>query len=138
MTSDCVVCAIVSGSLPSRQVGENDRALAFLDINPATDGHTLVAPKAHTAEIWDLPRPDGHAVIDLVRETAALLRRVLRPEGMTLFQANGGAGWQDVGHVHVHVVPRWTGDGLTKPWGGTPGNPAALDHLAVRLRSGTR
>jgi histidine triad (HIT) family protein len=93
-----------------------------------------VVPKAHTAEIWDLPRPDGHAVIDLVRETAALLRRALRPEGMTLFQANGGAGWQDVGHVHVHLVPRWTGDGLTKPWGGIPGDPATLDAIAERLR----
>jgi histidine triad (HIT) family protein len=134
VTEDCVLCAIVSGSLPSRRVGQNDRALAFLDINPATEGHTLVVPKAHTPEIWDLPRMDGHAVIDLVRETADLLRRVLRPEGMTLFQANGGAGWQDVGHVLVHLVPRWMGDGLTKPWGGAPGDPATLDAIAARLR----
>ena len=129
----CVFCGIVDGDLPSRVVGENARAVAFLDINPATDGHTLVIPRTHADDIWDLNDEDAAAVWDLTRAVAARLRDVLEPDGLTLFQANRTAGWQDVFHVHVHVVPRWTGDGLTKPWHTRPGDDATLDRIAERL-----
>ena len=136
MTPDCILCSIAASEAPARVIGESDTALAFLDINPATEGHTLVIPKDHTEQIWDISAEDAHAFAELVVATTALLRRVVRPEGMTLFQANGGAGWQEVDHVHVHVVPRWSDDGLTRPWGGTPAEPDALDRLAARLRDG--
>jgi histidine triad (HIT) family protein len=135
MADGCVFCGIVSGDLPSRTVMESDRAVAFLDINPATEGHTLVVPRAHAEDIWDLRDEDGDAVWALARSVARRLRDALEPEGMTLFQANRAAGWQDVFHFHVHLVPRWEGDGLTKPWRVTPADEATLDAVLARLTS---
>jgi histidine triad (HIT) family protein len=130
----CVFCAIVAGTSPSYAVAESDRALAFLDINPATEGHTLVIPKHHAVDIWDLDPEDGRAVWSLGQEAAALLRDRLHPDGMTLFQANAAAGWQDVFHMHLHLVPRSKHDGLVKPWRIVPGDPDGLAAVAERLR----
>lgn len=113
---------------------ESVRAFAFLDINPAGEGHTLVIPKSHAADIWELTGEDAREVWELTGLVATRLRDVLQPEGLTLFQANGRAGWQDVFHFHVHLIPRWTGDALIKPWVVAPGDPAELDAIAARLR----
>jgi histidine triad (HIT) family protein len=134
MASACIFCAIVAGSEPSRQVMESERTLAFLDINPAADGHTLVAPKAHATDIWTLTEDVASDVWRLTVAVARRLNDVLHPDGMTLFQANGKAGWQDVFHFHLHVVPRWGGDSLVRPWRPTPGDPEHLDEVAARLQ----
>jgi histidine triad (HIT) family protein len=137
MTVGCVFCAIVGGEGSSYPVGESDRALAFLDINPAAEGHALVIPKVHADDIWDLDPEDGRAVWSLAQDIAALLQDRLHPDGMTLFQANGQYGWQHVFHFHLHVVPRWSGDALQKPWEITPGDPAALTDVSERLLRST-
>ncbi len=111
-------------------------AIAFLDINPAADGHTLVAPREHIADIFDL---DGDVAMDLWGLTLAAARRldaVLKPDGMTVFQANREAGWQDVIHFHIHLVPRWNGDSLVRPWRHSSGDPQRLDNLAAQLWNG--
>ncbi len=131
----CVFCAIVAGTSPSHRIAGSDRALAFLDINPATEGHTLVVPKRHAVDIWDLDPEDGRAVWSLGQDVAALLRERLHPDGMTLFQANAAAGWQIEFHLHLHLVPRWEGDGLIKPWTIVPGDPDELASVAERLRA---
>jgi histidine triad (HIT) family protein len=111
VTVGCVFCSIVAGEASSYQVAESDRALAFLDINPATEGHTLVIP-----------------------DVAQVLQKGLRPDGMTLFQANGKFGWQHVFHFHMHVVPRWADDTLHKPWEMKEGDPTQLADVYERLR----
>lgn len=113
---DCAFCAIVSGAGPAHVMLEDERAMAFLDRNPATRGHTLVVPKVHARNLWTIDEPAFAAVATMVRAVAHLLRERLRPDGVTLFQANERAGWQDVFHLHVHVVPRYRGDGLVRPW----------------------
>jgi histidine triad (HIT) family protein len=110
---------------------ESNRATAFLDVNPAGQGHTLVIPRSHATDIWGLTEEDADEVWRLTRRVAHRLREGLEPEGLTLFQANGSAGWQDVFHVHIHLVPRWAGDRLIKPWEGAPGDPSRLDQLAT-------
>jgi histidine triad (HIT) family protein len=80
--------------------------MAVLDINPASDGHTLVIPRNHAADIWELSGEDADEVWRLAGQVAHRLKEVLKPEGLTLFQANGSAGWQDAFHFHVHLVPR--------------------------------
>jgi histidine triad (HIT) family protein len=129
----CVFCDIVAGTAPAEVVAENDRALAFMDINPAADGHTLVVSKAHADDIWDLDAEDGAAVWWLTQGVADAIRAGLEPEGLTLFQANARAGWQDVFHFHLHLVPRWKDDDLVKPWGPSAsrrdGVPAAADRI---------
>ena len=134
MTVGCVFCSIVAGEASSYQVAESDRALAFLDINPAVEGHTLVIPKAHADDIWDLDPEDGRAVWSLSQDVAHVLQERLRPDGMTLFQANGKFGWQHVFHFHLHVVPRWADDSLHKPWEMKEGDPAQLTDVLDRLR----
>lgn len=108
--------------------------LRFLDVNPASRGHTLVVPKRHADDIWDLSDSDGAATWSLVTEVAKKLRSKLAPDGITLFQANRRAGWQDAVHFHVHLVPRWTGDGLVRPWESRPADRGELQRVAELLR----
>jgi histidine triad (HIT) family protein len=95
-----------------------------------------VIPRGHSADIWDLPLDDGLAVWALAQHVARVLHDVLRPDGLTLFQANRQAGFQDVVHFHLHVVPRWHGDGLRKAWESRPADPDHLAAIAERLSAG--
>lgn len=113
---DCIFCAIAAGEAEAEVVYSDERVVAFLDANPATDGHVLVVPRAHARGILDIEDEDAAAVLRAAVRVARAIDGALAPEGFTLFQANEPAGWQDVFHLHVHVVPRWTGDGLTQPW----------------------
>ncbi|MET8997219.1 HIT domain-containing protein [Amycolatopsis sp. NPDC004169] len=134
MTSDgCVFCAIVAGRMPAAIVYEDLRTLAFLDITAVMEGHTLVIPKAHVTDLWQITAADAAAVMRTAHRLARRIREVLRPDGMTLFQANGEAGWQDVFHFHLHVVPRLTGDHLHRPWQAQPRPLADLEKTRVRL-----
>ena len=135
MSKECVFCRIVAGEEPLNHVAEDERALAFMDINPATVGHSLVIPKAHAVDIWELEPEDAGAVWRLAIRVAQAQREALKPEGLTLFQANGRAGFQDVFHFHLHLVPRWRGDGLKKSWVSSPGDPTKIAANAERIRS---
>jgi histidine triad (HIT) family protein len=132
---DCVFCGIVARHEPAEIVAETERALAFMDINPATDGHTLVISKAHAKDIWDLEAEDGAAIWSLAQEVADAIRAALRPDGLTLFQANAEAGWQDVFHFHLHLVPRWVDDGLVRPWRSGAFRRAGVEAAAARIRA---
>jgi histidine triad (HIT) family protein len=136
--SDCIFCSIVAGTAPSERVAENHRALAIMDINPATEGHTLVMSKAHAEDICDLDAEDGAAVWSLTANVARGIRNGLHPEGLTLFQANGKAGWQDVFHFHLHLVPRWSTDDLVKPWQPSSARRDGIGEAAAKIRSGLR
>ncbi|MGC4808465.1 HIT family protein [Micromonospora sp. DT233] len=130
--SGCVFCAIVARTQPTAVVYEDGSTLAFLDITAVTPGHTLVVPKTHRADLWEIAPDEWAAVTRTVHRVARRIEEVLRPDGMTLFQANRDAGWQDVFHLHVHVVPRATGDHLHRPW---TASPVPLDTLqAIRAR----
>jgi histidine triad (HIT) family protein len=115
--TDCVFCGIVAGDIPSYQVGETEQALAFLDISQLTPGHTLVVPKRHVVDLFDA---DGSLaeIAPLVESTARLLERRLEPAGLNLVHSSGAYAGQEVFHLHVHLVPRYRGDG---------GLPALLD-----------
>src|SRR4051794_3564823 len=107
---DCIFCKIVAGEIPAHKVYEDDQSLAFLDILPATRGHTLVIPKQHAATIEDIS-PDSLATTTLAAQTVAgILRNRLHPDGMNVMQNNGAAAGQEVFHYHLHLLPRWTGD----------------------------
>ena len=132
---DCVFCGIVAGNEPAEVVAEDERALAFMDSNPATDGHTLVLSKRHAEDIWDLEPEDGSAVWSLAKDVAEAIRTGLRPEGLTLFQANAKAGWQEVFHFHLHLVPRWMGDGLVRPWRSGTSKRDGIEAAATGIRA---
>jgi len=114
--SDCLFCKIVEGVVPSRKVFENDDCYAFLDIFPAAKGHTLVIPKLHFTDIHQADAQSYASVAAAAKEVADLLHARLGSDGTTIFQMNREAGWQTVFHLHMHVIPRWEGDSLNKPW----------------------
>jgi histidine triad (HIT) family protein len=142
MGGACPFCEIVAGRLPAAVLHEDDATIAFLDITAVMEGHTLVIPKRHAADLWEISEPDAVAVMRTVHRLAAHLQSVLRADGLTLFQANRPAGWQDVFHLHVHLVPRRDGDHLHRPWVAQPVDPAVLratrDRLAMTSARGQR
>ena len=129
--SDCIFCSIVVGELPAKKVLENKTCVAFLDIFPASKGHTLVIPKKHVIDIHHADAQIYADVAATAKEVADLLQSKLHSDGTTVFQMSREAGWQTVFHLHMHVIPRWHSDGLHKPWDIAP---ATEDELTEVLR----
>ena len=136
MSQGCVFCAIVAGEAPAQTVHRDEGTVAFMDINPATDGHVLVVPTGHASDLWELPEEDGVAVWRTVHRVARAIRETLRPDGLNLIQANGRVAFQTVFHFHVHVVPRYEGDAIRLPWIPRPGDPGRIEEVAGRIRAG--
>jgi diadenosine tetraphosphate (Ap4A) HIT family hydrolase len=134
--SSCPFCSIVAGELEASVVHEDERTFAFLDIRPLTDGHALVVPRRHAASLGELDPEDGAAVFRAGQAVAAALRRSDLPcDGVNFLLADGAAAGQDVFHVHLHVVPRFEGDGfgLRFPPGYGVRPRAVLDAVAARV-----
>lgn len=134
MEGDCIFCRIVAGDAPAFVVADDDRTVAFLDRSQATDGHTVVVPRSHAADIWSVSEADACAVMAMAKRVAHLLDERLAPDGLNITQSNRLVGWQDVFHFHVHVVPRWEGDGLVPPWRPTHPSDDRLSATLARLR----
>ena len=116
---DCIFCKIIKGELPSYKVYEDEETLAFLDINPVNRGHTLVIPKKHSNDIFEIEESDWRAVMKASRIVAHALERSLAPQGINLAMNNRAGAGQIVFHAHVHVMPRFEGDGY-ELWKGRP------------------
>jgi histidine triad (HIT) family protein len=108
---DCIFCKIVAGRVPARVVGQNERAVAFLDTFPLAAGHTLIVPKAHYAKVQDMGRQDAQAVFELVRDLVDRVESAAGAGSSTIAVHNGRDAGQEVAHVHVHIIPRKPGDG---------------------------
>lgn len=108
----CIFCRIVRRELPAEVVAHSDRALAFLTIGPVAEGHTLVIPKRHAADLTEVAAVDSQALFVLVHDVEQRLRRSGLAEGVDLLCLSGRAAEQGVFHLHVHVIPRRTGDRL--------------------------
>lgn len=109
--ADCIFCAIVAGDIPSRQVYADSNAVAFLDVAPFTDGHTLVVPRRHVDDLLADPSVLSE-LAPAISATATLLIDRLGADGLNLFQSSGAAAGQEVFHLHVHLVPRTAGDAV--------------------------
>lgn len=130
----CVFCAIVAGRAPAVVVYEDERTLAFLDIHPATRGHTLVIPKRHSRDLLSVATEDALHVMRSVQRVAQALDAALHPDGINLIQANRRAAFQSIFHYHVHVIPRWSDDGLVPIWRHGRAEPEELRELGERIR----
>jgi histidine triad (HIT) family protein len=108
----CIFCDIVEGRAAAEVVFEDEETLAFMDINPANPGHTLVIPKRHVRDIYELDDETAAAVMKVTVRVARAVKRSLQPDGMNLVQSNERAASQEIFHFHMHVIPRWYGDGL--------------------------
>ena len=141
MAADCLFCGIVAGDIPSVTVSEDDTTLAFMDINPASDGHLLVVPKAHSRDLLDIAPEDLTAVTLVGQRIARVALDVLGAEGVNLLNCCGAEAWQTVFHFHLHVVPRYaeeTKDRLVLPWHPVPGDQTEITELGRRLADALR
>lgn len=110
--SDCVFCRIVRGESDSATIYEDESTLAFMNLHQSNEGHVLVVPRNHFEQIYDLDEDTASSLVNTVCKVARVVRRVYAPEGLSIWQSNGPAAFQEVPHVHWHVLPRYTDDGL--------------------------
>jgi histidine triad (HIT) family protein len=132
----CVFCAIVAGEAPAEILWRGEESLAFLDIHPAAPGHTLIIPCRHFSDFDEMDEVIGAAVMGLALRMARLLRKVLRPDGLSLVHSTGQAAGQEVPHTHLHLIPRWFGDGLALGRPLVVREEQPLSVMARRLRDG--
>jgi len=135
----CVFCQIVEGAAPASVVYADATLIAIMDIQPINPGHVLVIPRHHAGLLSELVPGEGVACFAVAENIAKALRESgLRCEGVNLFVADGEAAFQDVPHFHIHVIPRFVGDGFSLTFPPTYGEPVertALDDSAARIRT---
>jgi histidine triad (HIT) family protein len=131
---DCLFCKIVAGELPAEKVAEDERTVAFMDINPATRGHLLVVPRKHARDLLEIEPGELCAVAEMAQRMAKRAVDVLDADGVNLLNSCGSAAWQTVFHFHVHVIPRYEDDPLRLPWIPGPGDQDEIKAAAARLR----
>lgn len=134
----CIFCQIVEGILPSSKVYEDEICLAFMDIQPVNPGHVLVIPKAHFKDLADLSAEVGEHLFRVAQRVVLSLPKTdLKIEGTNLFLADGEAAGQEVFHVHLHVIPRFAGDGFGFRFGPNYMNlseRSELDSIASQIK----
>jgi histidine triad (HIT) family protein len=128
---DCIFCKIVAGEIPSTRVHEDERTIAFMDINPGTRGHVLVIPREHATDLLEIAHADLDACAHTAQLLAARIKERLGADGVNLLNSCGQAAWQTVFHFHLHVIPRYAGDPLRLPWHPAPGD---RDEIAAAAR----
>ena len=129
-----VFAKILRGELPCHKVYEDDRVLAFMDIMPRADGHTLVIPKAKARNIIDIAPDDLAVLIKGVQKLAKAVKAGMQADGLTIQQFNEPAGGQVVFYIHFHILPRWDGVQL-RPHTGQMEKPEALAAHAEKIRA---
>jgi len=135
--SDCIFCKILAGKLPASIVYEDDIVMAVMDIGPVNPGHVIVIPKKHVPFMADMDEDTGmHLFKITMRMEQAIRESGVRCEGINLFLADGEAAFQEVFHLHMHVIPRFKGDPfkIDADWSVRPPR-AELDEVANRIRS---
>jgi len=131
--NDCIFCQIVAGKSPSWKVYENEHVYAFLDIHPASRYHTLVIPRKHYENIFDIPERELKEVMAVVRKLARLYREKLEIHHLQIVNSNGKEGQQDVFHIHFHIVPRNQGDGQNIRWTTHPEWRDDFDEMLAKI-----
>lgn len=133
----CIFCQVVRGERSAYILFEGDRVLAFLDAYPCTPGHTLVIPKAHYRSLTEFPKEEASGYFQAIVEIAKVIQRAMKADGFNLGINDGRAAGQVVPHAHVHILPRYRGDGGSGVqrivWAGAKG--PSLAEVAERIRA---
>ena len=127
---DCIFCKIANGEIPSKTLYEDEMFRVILDLGPATKGHALILPKEHAANLYELPEETASAALVLAKRMAVTMAEKLHCDGLNLVQNNGEAAGQTVSHFHLHIIPRYLGDGQSINW--VPGKAAQEELEAVK------
>ena len=113
---NCIFCKIIAGDIPSATIFENDEFKVILDRFPATKGHVLVLPKEHFANIFEIDPELGGRLFTLAIRIAGIVKKATGVENMNILQNNGALAGQTVDHFHLHIIPRYEGDGVNVKW----------------------
>ncbi len=132
---NCIFCKIVAGEIPCFKLHEDDRTLAFMDINQASPGHALVIAKSHHVDLYAMPEALLAACAATAKRVASAVHKTLAPDGLNLVQANGPGAAQSVPHFHIHVLPRRRGDELRLNWVLEAGDRGEIAALADRIKA---
>lgn len=132
---DCIFCKIIKGDIPCFKVFEDDRVLAFADINPINNGHTLIIPKVHAENIWEISDTDLAAIHKASKKIAMAIQSSLGPEGMACLQLNGRPVNQIVMHYHLHLIPKAANepDLTMTAWELKPGDMPLIEETAKKI-----
>lgn len=132
---DCIFCKIVRGDIPCFKIYENDKVLCFADINPINTGHSLIIPKSHAENLWEISEDDLSAIHRASISVAKAMKSSLNAEGIAVLQLNGKSVNQLVMHYHLHLVPRCAGDPEIKltQWDLIPGDMKTVEETSQRI-----
>lgn len=135
--TDCPFCRIARTDVPDVLIVHADQdVVVFPPPEPAAIGHMLLIPRVHVPDVWGLTVPTVEALARTTLKVAEAVREAVRPEGLSIIQSNGAAATQTVDHMHVHVLPRWSNDGIGPSWPANTSFPAeARQEAAANVRT---
>ena len=127
--SECIFCKIANGEIPSAALFEDENFRMILDLGPASKGHALILPKAHYADIYEIPGELAAEAMVLAKKMAERMTEVLKCDGFNIVQNNGEIAGQTVFHFHMHLIPRYEGDNVALGW--KPGSLTEEDRESI-------
>lgn len=130
---DCIFCKIIHGEIPAEKVYEDDVVFAFVDIHPVNKGHTLVIPKKHLENMFVIPKEEFVDLMERVHLLAPKIKAAVGADGINLGMNNDAAAGQLVFHAHIHIIPRFEGDGL-KHWRGDGYKEGEMQEVGEKIR----
>lgn len=131
--NDCIFCKIIKGEIPADKIYEDDDFLAFLDITPVNLGHTLLIPKSHHKDLFEIPDDTLCKIGPVIKKLAEAVKEGAKADGINIGMNNGAPAGQVVFHAHIHIMPRFTNDGY-KLWHGKEYNKEEAIKIAVKIR----
>jgi histidine triad (HIT) family protein len=134
MAEDCIFCKIVRRQATSSIVYEDEKILAFVDIRPVSEGHTLIIPKRHYVDVFDTPNELLANMYIVTKKVAVAVKKATGADGISVVQQNGKAAGQDIFHMHVHVIPRFEGKKMLHFNELAMVSREVLDEVAARIR----
>lgn len=130
---DCLFCKIIKNEIPSEKIYEDEHTFAFLDINPVNIGHTLLIPKTHSQNIFDVETRALEKIAPVLKKLSLSIKEAVGADGINIISNNGGAAGQLVFHLHLHIIPRFSDDGL-KHWHGKNYSKEEMSETAEKIK----
>jgi|TARA_B100000809_G_C14736566_1_gene387006 histidine triad (HIT) family protein len=133
----CVFCEIIAGKIKAAVIWESNDVIAIVDVRQAHAGHTLVIPKQHIRNIFELPDELAGVLMQATTRISRAVNSAFNPDGVSLWQSNGPGAHQEVPHLHIHIHPRWKDDTVLKVYAEKPDTPSAkvLEERAMVIRT---
>ena len=130
---DCIFCRIANGEIPSNTVYEDAYFRAILDLSPATKGHTLILPKDHFDDLFSADEATMERLLKTAQKIGAGMMKSLHCDDINVVQNNGAVAGQTVRHLHVHLIPRYEGDGQIVTWKQNESDPDEQKKIAAEI-----